>query len=852
MFWIWVRIIDVFLKRTKVIATMAGIEEEGIKKLVLDLLRWESYSSLQKLSVLFIAACILSWCSSFWTVIIIYCISFVAGFKLSEQALHHEKTSLIAEQVLDKLESVYLQVRSHCYKIKAFLTQLANEKEGLSSSSVEVKIEDSEPASQSDETSKIYSNASMPITLPNNVGQELNSIQLLILRDFIRSWYADYSYDPQFLKDTKLLLQQTFNNFVSRVAQQDPQATLTQVINLFMIHLSNYQKARNSFQSHKVHPNTKVVTGSAIQRHSSVDKAFESLSAFHCALESEKLEQEYLKGVVSLFVVCTCNSQVITGVCARTLLVDILSQNIVLPVIQMMSDPDWLMNIIIRITSYEEKETGPVHGGETKIHDEVVPQTDKLSESTVAEKGSCRSTEDQESSDMNSKRGYDTPVIKDSENAKKLMRSDTFHSCHENSEDLSEETLSAENQGETEKDKVERSAVEKLSESLSVTSSLKSVADTFTDHETEKSSTSDKLDGDTGSSVKEMSKIMKGEISELSANHISQDLIKSNDVKHFHSDRLSSHMSEADVGTEALKHFNGDDYDVNAIKFDPQKIINFSSSQQPSESNDVDSISVSNFSETDSEHSSHTFPKLSSLRHFFVDTLKPGGKQQQQQQQGPQVVKKPKTLSIISGFTSNLNPLSSKNAKASSDFEKSNSSTTPKLLVDGVPIKREASSASNLSEMSASVDKEEEPQLTPALSDCDTSPAPGFFSNINSLFSFSSRGANSESGLDTNSVSPLVTPSPTAKDAPPTSNEDLNSVEVNNGWADMVKTYVLDDGRIFQDVSIPETSVNTEYRSSTQYSLYVIQVSHSFHLIRLRIGSCFCPFFFFQIINLKE
>ncbi|RUS86484.1 hypothetical protein EGW08_005734, partial [Elysia chlorotica] len=400
----------------------------------------------------------------------------------------------------------------------------------------------------------------------SDVGQELNSIQLLILRDFIRSWYADYSYDPQFLKDTKILLQQTFNSLVSRIAQQDPDVTLTRILKLFMVHLSNFLKAQNSFQSHKVHPNTKVETGSTVMRHSSVDEAFKSLSSFHYALDSERLEQDYVKGVMSVIVVCACNSQVIKGVCARTLLVDILSQNIMLPLVAMISDPLWLMKIIIRITSYEEEQTeSGVHNEfDIKVDEVEIPSLDKKKDSNTGEVGG----------EKDIKQNHAESGVEDSVNLNNLKDLEIFLPSHEDC-------------GDSESyDKAEGSEAETVSCKTTSPVVAQQTRDEIDPGASELSAL-DKHHQPVGNvSKKESDNQGKSNTPDCSHNHIS---VRNPECNHNIKDKLSSpliHESEADVGKEAMDHFSENNYDIEDMEVDPQKIISFSSSMEPSASND--------------------------------------------------------------------------------------------------------------------------------------------------------------------------------------------------------------------------------------------------------------------------
>ncbi|GFO46174.1 sorting nexin-19 [Plakobranchus ocellatus] len=796
--------------------------EEGLKKLMFELLSWESYSSFQKLVVLFFVSCVLSLCSSLWTVVCIFSLSLLAGFKFSEHILHHDKTSVIAEQILDKIESIYLYVSSYISKGRKIINDVATGKHGISSSlEGDADVKNDTPDQIEDKHVIYHSGSAIPVNLSSNVGQELNSIQLLILRDFIRSWYADYSYDSQFLKDTKLLLQQTFNNFVSRIAQQEAKCVITQVVKLFNVHVANYQKARNSLQSHKIHPNTNVATGATIKRHISIDEAFESLIPFHCALESEQLEMEYLKGVMSVFVVCTCSSNVIKGVGSRTLLVDILSNNIMLPLMQMMSKPDWLMEMVIRVTSPEEETAACSNNPEQDTHSNESLESDAVKHEDDAV---VNNSENGDNCPCENFAGKELDIPE-------LAYSDTFHTCDEPAEgtvieDWCEKSReeNADSKGKEIGDELLRNADSHI-EGLEHFSSDGEKCDTVM--KPSLTENTDKDDDDDEKNIEER-KVQEGAGSCVQ-NHLFVETSSetASDIDKDSSSLNSLELEQPNLKSVRSNSLSADYFVIDKLDVDPQKIISFMSSTS-AESDDIGLLRTTSDPVTGGlERSSASFPKLSSLKHFLVDTLKPGGKQQQQQ-----IAKKPKSLSIISGITSNFNPLSSKSSKSTSDVENGASNTTPKLLVDGVPVSQGQQTSSKDQKPEAAkliTDKnepvEQEPQLTPAFSDYDVSPAAGFFSNINSFFSFSTsatQGLSPESGHDANTLSPLLTPSPTVKEAPASTQDLFDYDASSNIWDNVVKSYALDDRRIFQDVSIPETIVSTEFRSSTQYSLYVI------------------------------
>ncbi|CAL1535133.1 unnamed protein product, partial [Lymnaea stagnalis] len=269
----------------------------------------KAYSSLQKMGILLIIIIFISWLISLWILPIFFIAGVIAGVKVSDQILHREKSSALAEQLFFILESAYIELCTIYQIIKTHIFDV-QEVDTVSTSSLQVI----------DDLSAIYDNEgdktiNSAVKIPNAVWSEMNSIQLLIIRDFIGSWYGDFSYDTQFLKDIKHLLQHAFNNLALHISQQDSKLIICKIVHLYQQHFTLHTSAMNSFKSHQLPSQIKVPSNDNFKRHLSVNDAFGSLTHFHCALGSDVNELNHLRGIVSILVLSVVSAHVVETQC---------------------------------------------------------------------------------------------------------------------------------------------------------------------------------------------------------------------------------------------------------------------------------------------------------------------------------------------------------------------------------------------------------------------------------------------------------------------------------------------------------------------------------------------------------
>ena len=187
-----------------------------------------------------------------------------------------------------------------------------------------------------------------------NIRLELNSIVLLITRDFVQFWYEKFSYNSQFLKDTRQFLFRGFHNVVYRLSRLGPHRTSAKFIQAYRKHLSSFQTAQNLMdnqeKNHESCQKTQHSVKTKLKRLESVDEAFQSKFKFHPALKSTDAERQYLRSVTKIILLCSCSHDVVSAHSVQLFLIEILTMNVLLPVVEMLSSPDRLYEIFIRLT----------------------------------------------------------------------------------------------------------------------------------------------------------------------------------------------------------------------------------------------------------------------------------------------------------------------------------------------------------------------------------------------------------------------------------------------------------------------------------------------------------------------
>ncbi|XP_064597089.1 uncharacterized protein LOC135463654 [Liolophura sinensis] len=178
----------------------------------------------------------------------------------------------------------------------------------------------------------------------NTVNDEIERFLNLVMRDFVQSWYKTISLDPDVLEEIhEILYQATLHICKARLAKLNVKKVTCDVIKLFQQHLGAVLLSKAFVRSQ---PKRRR---SSTTRVSSLEEAFELKYGYHVALENETSEINYVRSLVDIVLVRLLPIQIHRCRIARALVTEILTCNVVLPLIKMMSSPEWIHKAVKEI-----------------------------------------------------------------------------------------------------------------------------------------------------------------------------------------------------------------------------------------------------------------------------------------------------------------------------------------------------------------------------------------------------------------------------------------------------------------------------------------------------------------------
>lgn len=178
----------------------------------------------------------------------------------------------------------------------------------------------------------------------NTVNDEIERFLNLVMRDFVQSWYKTISPDPDVLEEIhEILYQATLQIYKVRLAKLNVKKVTCDVIRLFQQHLGAVILSKSFL---KTQPKRRR---SSTARVSSLEEAFELKYGYHVALENTASEINYVRSLVDIVLVRLLPIQIHRCRIARALVTEILTCNVVLPLMDMISSPEWIHKAVKEI-----------------------------------------------------------------------------------------------------------------------------------------------------------------------------------------------------------------------------------------------------------------------------------------------------------------------------------------------------------------------------------------------------------------------------------------------------------------------------------------------------------------------
>ncbi|XP_072249188.1 sorting nexin-19-like [Leuresthes tenuis] len=181
----------------------------------------------------------------------------------------------------------------------------------------------------------------------HHLDQEIHNTVKKIIRDFVTSWYSTVSSESGFEMDVQEAMISMAMELKLRVKYVDRKELTQKILNLFGGHLQDYLRAKE------------LVIEKKCNERKQLWKDYSSISTPHLAMSSDMLEVSYVRAVVDLLLHVLVPSPYLETRSGRFVVVELITCNVLLPLIAKLSDPDWLNLLIIEIfdKSSAQKET---------------------------------------------------------------------------------------------------------------------------------------------------------------------------------------------------------------------------------------------------------------------------------------------------------------------------------------------------------------------------------------------------------------------------------------------------------------------------------------------------------------
>ncbi|XP_050777517.1 sorting nexin-19 isoform X1 [Gopherus flavomarginatus] len=174
--------------------------------------------------------------------------------------------------------------------------------------------------------------------------EEIDRMIQKIIRDFVSSWYRTVCSEQGFEEEVRKAMLGLALELKRRMALVDKQALTHKILLLCGCHLQSYMKARESMEA------ARSPAGPA-QLADQLWRAYGELSAPHPAVQSPAMEVNYARSIVDLLLRVLVPKPHLETRTGRFVVVELVTCNVLLPMIKKMSDPDWINLLLIEIFS---------------------------------------------------------------------------------------------------------------------------------------------------------------------------------------------------------------------------------------------------------------------------------------------------------------------------------------------------------------------------------------------------------------------------------------------------------------------------------------------------------------------
>ncbi|XP_026564862.1 sorting nexin-19 [Pseudonaja textilis] len=186
--------------------------------------------------------------------------------------------------------------------------------------------------------------------------EEIRNIIRKIIRDFVSSWYRAVSQEQNFEKEVEKAMMGLAWGLRRRMLLVDKKALAQKVLLLAGCHLQAYKKVQETWKEAERLREPSEEAGRLWQ-------AYCEFSEPHWAVQSPAHQVDYARRVVDLLLRVLVPEPHLESRTGRFVVVELVTCNVLMPVINKMADPDWLNQLWVDL--FSRKATGTVEVAET-------------------------------------------------------------------------------------------------------------------------------------------------------------------------------------------------------------------------------------------------------------------------------------------------------------------------------------------------------------------------------------------------------------------------------------------------------------------------------------------------------
>ncbi|KAL2085845.1 hypothetical protein ACEWY4_019165 [Coilia grayii] len=180
--------------------------------------------------------------------------------------------------------------------------------------------------------------------------REIENTVSKIIRDFVSSWYCTVSTEPAFENEVQSAMISMAMELKLRSKKVDTKVLTQRALDLFGCHLQSYMKAKENM----VRAQQQQKDGNS---QDNIWELYSKENPPHPALQSSAMEVNYARAIVDLLLHVLVPSPHLETRTGRFVVGELITCNVLLPLISKLSDPDWLNMMIVEIFS---KSVDPV------------------------------------------------------------------------------------------------------------------------------------------------------------------------------------------------------------------------------------------------------------------------------------------------------------------------------------------------------------------------------------------------------------------------------------------------------------------------------------------------------------